>query len=305
MSGSSLLALALRDAENDAGAVDPKEKLRAEIAKGNLPTSAASEVEGDTVKEDDDGEENKEGEEGDNEENNEGDGEKIEETEEQKKEREANEKIAAKAKRKEERMQRRIDEATAAAKSAKAELEAFKAANPDLKLTEEEVQSRAEKIAADKLAAKQAEDIQIKFNDTCARLMRDAIKVDKDFDVKVHEMADQFGPIPTFMIGLLDDIDNGAEVLAHLANDDDAAEKVYNLHSPAKMAKEITLLSIKLADAKKPPKKHISRVPDPVAPVTGNRSVSTTITEADTKNMEVYAAKRRAQQEAARKARGY
>ena len=38
MNGSSLLALALRDAENENGA-DPKAALRAQLAKGNIPES--------------------------------------------------------------------------------------------------------------------------------------------------------------------------------------------------------------------------------------------------------------------------
>lgn len=307
LNNSAHTALMLFDAENEAGAA--KEKLRTEIAKGNLP--AADKVENK------DGKENKEAKEGENEENDDGESEeeidpdaKIvdppEETPEAKATREAADKIAAKAKRKDDRMQRRIDEAIAAKKTAEDELKKFKEANPDVKLTEEEVEAKAEAKATAKLAAKNVADIQEKFDNACAKLAKDATKIDKDFDDKVNDMAEQFGPIPSFMIGVLEDFDNGAEVLAHIVNDDDVAEKIYNLKtSPAKMTKELVAISNKLIEAKKKPRKEISKVPDPVEPVNGNRHVSTVITDADTKNMDSYVAKRRAQQEQARKARGW
>lgn len=305
LNSGSLKSLMLFDAESEAGAV--KEKLRTEISKGNLP------------KGEEDGKENEEGEEGDNEENNEGDGKEEdeidpdaeiknlpEETAEAKAIREAAEKIAAKAKRKDDRMQRRIDEATAARKTAEEELKKFKEANPDVKLTEEEVEAKAEAKAAAKLAAKNAADIQEKFDNACAKLAKDATKIDPKFGDKVEDMADQFGPIPSFMIGVLEDFDNGAEVLSTLVNDDELAEKIYNLkNSPAKMTRELVAISNKLIEVKKKPKKEISKVPDPMEPVNGSRHVSTVITDADTKNMDSYVAKRRAQQEQARKARGW
>lgn len=304
LNNSSPTSLMLFDAESEAGAA--KEKLRAGIAKGNLP------------KGEENGKENEETKEGGNEENDDGDGKEeeidpdaeivdpLEETAEAKAARESAERIAAKAKRKDDRMQRRIDEATAEAKKAKAELEAFKKANPDVKLTEEEVAAKAELIANQKLAEKNAKDIQTKFDDVCAKLDKDATKIDPKFGDKVEDMADQFGPIPSFMIGVLEDFDNGAEVLSTLVNDDDLAEKIYNLKaSPAKMTKELVAISNKLIEAKKKPKKEISKVPDPVEPVSGSRHVSTVITDADTKNMDTFVAKRRAQQEQAKKARGW
>ena len=116
-------------------------------------------------------------------------------------------------------------------------------------------------------------------------------------------MAEQFGPIPSFMIGVLEDFENGDEVLAYVAKEEDVAELIYSLKNrPAKMTKELVEISNKLAAAKKPKKKEISKVPDPVSPVKGGRANgSTVITEADTKNMEVYSAKRRAQMEERRK----
>lgn len=297
LNNSAHTALMLFDAESEAGAA--KEKLRTEIAKGNLPTKEEAEpivekeVDPDTEVEEeiDPDAEIKD---------------PTEETAEAKVARENSEKIAAKEQRKNDRMQRRINEAIADKKAAEKALEDFKKANPDIKLTEAEVAEKAELIANQKLAAKNAADIQTKFDDACAKLAKDATKIDPKFGDKVEDMADQFGPIPSFMIGVLEDFDNGAEVLSTLVNDDDLAEKIYNLKSsPAKMTKELVAISNKLIEAKKIPRRQISKVPDPVEPVNGNRHVSTVITDADTKNMDSYVAKRRAQQEATRKARGW
>ena len=239
----------------------------------------------------------------------------VEETAEEKAAKEAQEKeeadkVAKKAARKEDRTQRRINELTAAKKNLETELANVKlqlAADPDKKLTEEEVQSRAEAIAAKKLADKELKDIQSNFEAACAKLQKDGQKIDKDFDAKVNDMAETFGQIPSFMIGVLEDFDNGGEVLAFLANDEDEAEKIYEAkNKPAKMTKLLVEISNKLEQAKKPVPKPISKVPETVKPVGGNRaSNSNIITEADTKNMDSYVAKRRAQQEERRKTRGY
>lgn len=300
LNSGSIKSLMLFDGANDQGAVvDPKIALREQISKGNLPEAEKEAVVIEPKEEDEENDEE------------EIDPDAVikdppEETPEKKAERETAERTAAKAKRKDERMQRRIDEATASAKAAKAELEAFKAANPDSKLTEEEVQSRAQKIADDKLAAKQVEDTNKAFQASCDKLQSAAIKLDKDFDNKINDIADQFGPIPSFAIATLADLDNGAEVLAYFANNEEFAENIYG-KSPATMTRKLVEKSLELIAAKKKPKKEISKVPDPVEPVNGSRHVSTTITEADTKpeNIDSYVAKRRLQQEAARKARGW
>lgn len=303
--GVSLSALMLRDAENGNGAPDPKVALRAQLAKGNI-TPAADTVTPPAEEEDEDGEE-EEDEEGEEEEEIEEEA-VVEETDEQKKEREAKEKIEAKAKRKDDRMQRRIDNAVAEREAAKTEIAKLKAqlaADPDKKLTAEEVETRAEAIAAKKVADKQLEDINIAFKAACDKLQADAKKIDKDFDTKIAGVAADFGPIPSFMINVLEDFDNGGEVLAFIANDDEVAENIYSFKSPAKMTKALVDISNKLAEAKKPPKKQISKVPDPGTPVKGNRVVSNVITEADTKNMDNYVAKRQKQILEKRKLQGF
>lgn len=298
MNGISLSAMMLRDGNNDEGADDPKAKLRAELAKGNTPPP---EEENEADEEDDDSEEDEEDEKDDEE------GEvdpPAEETDEQKVEREAKEKLEAKATRKQDRMQRRIDKAVAEKRIAEEALAAFKNANPDSKLTEAEIEEKAEAKAAKKLADKELADITARFEADCSKLQKEALKADKDFSDKIEDIADDIGPIPSFMIGVLSDLDNGGEVLAHIANDDELAEEIWGL-KPAKMTRKIVELSNKLADAKKPLKKQISKVPDPGTPVKANRVVSNTITEADAKNMDTYVAKRQRQMMEARKAKGF
>lgn len=311
MNGVSLSAMMLRDGNNDQGSDDPKAKLREQLAKGNVQKEGIQqeEAETDSNEEDDNATEEEDGEESEeNKEEEEGEVEKKEETEEEKAEREKQEKIQAKAQRKQDRMQRRIDEATAARRAAETELEKLKAqleANPDQKLTAEEVEARAEALAAKKLAEKEAKEIQDKFDADCEKLQKAALKIDKEFDDKIGDIAADIGRIPSFMIGVLSDLENGGEVLAFIANDDELAEEIWPMR-PTKMTKKLLEISEKLIKAKAPPKKEISRVPDPGTPVRPNRSSnSTIITEADTKDMNSYVRKRQAQIAEQRKARGF
>lgn len=311
MNGVSLSAMMLRDGNNDQGSDDPKAKLREQLAKGNVQKEGIQQEEAETDNNEEDDNETEEEDEEESEENEEEEEDEIkkkEETEEEKAEREKQEKIQAKAQRKQDRMQRRIDENVAKRKEAEAEVERLKAqlaADPDKKLTEEEVEARAEAIAAKKLADKELKDLQEKFDKDCEKLQKAAIKVDKDFDDKIADIAADIGPIPSFMIGLLNDLDNGGEVLAHIADDDELAEEIWSMR-PARMTRKLVEISDKLIKAKAPPKKEISRVPDPGTPVKPNRSSnSTIITEADTKNMDSYVKKRQAQMAEQRKARGF
>ena len=301
MNGISLSALMLRDGNNDEGTPDPKAKLREELAKGNLVKS-----EGGTPDPEEEEEEESEEEEEEEEEEKEEE-EKKEETEEEKKEREDKEKIEAKAQRKQDRMQRRIDKAVADRNTAQEEIARLKAqleANPEQKLTAEEVEALAEAKAAKKVAEKEQAALQANFEKDCDTLQKAATKIDKDFNDKINELAEDIGPIPSFMIGILSDLDNGGEVLAHIASDDELAEDIWKA-KPAKMTRLIVEISNKLADAAKPKKKQISRVPDPGTPVKNNRIINNQITEADTKNMDVYVAKRQRQMAEARKLKGF
>lgn len=166
-------------------------------------------------------------------------------------------KAKAKEDRRQERMQRRIDKATAEAKAARAEAEELKrqlAAKPDDEkvLTEDEVEKRSEIKAAQK-ATERA------FVADCNKLAEEAEKIDKDFTKKVNVLTEDIGPIPSQMIGILSDLDNGAKVLTYLTDNEDEAEDIWKL-SPAKMAVKLSKISIELA---KKPKKEISKVPEP------------------------------------------
>lgn len=300
MNGSSLLSYALFDAADDTKAA--RDAQRADLLKNNTTIIKDEEKEVEKEEEEVEEEEEKEKEEEKN------PNENL--TPEQIKEKEIADKIAAKVKRKEDRIQKRIDDVIIerdAERAKVAELQAKLDANPDAKLTEEEVETRATAKANEKIREAEVKKLQNDFDADCETLRKEAIKTDKDFDDKINDIAEQFGPIPSFMIGVLSDVSNGGEVLATIAADDDLAEKIWDLKSkPAKMTKELLEISNKLIAAKKKPKKEISKV-EVITPLNSNNVKETVITDKDTTpdGMQDYVAKRRAQMEAAKKARGY
>lgn len=300
MNGGSLLSYALFDAADDAKAARDAQRL--ELLKNN--TTVVKEEENKEVEKEEETEEEEE-----KEKEEEKDPNEIL-TPEQIKEKEVADKIAAKAKRKEDRVQKRIDAVIAErdiANTKIAELQAKLDANPDAKLTEEEVETRATAKANEKIREAEVKKLQNDFDADCETLRKEAIKTDKDFDDKINDIAEQFGPIPSFMIGVLSDVSNGGEVLATIAADDDLAEKIWDLKSkPAKMTKELLEISNKLISDKKKPKKEISKV-EVITPLNSNNVKETIITDKDTTpdGMPDYVAKRRAQMEQQKKARGY
>ncbi len=314
MNGVSLSAMMLRDTDNEQGsAAEAKAKLRETIAKGITVTARSSEEVVPDPKEDDESEdeENDDDDKDADEEDAEGETkekEEVEETAADKKVKEAQE-LKDKEDRKQARIQKRIDKAVAAQRAAEDEVVKLRAqleANPEKKLTEEEVQAKAEIIAAEKVAAKELENLQKEFNKACDKLQNEGVKLDKEFTPKVVAMADELGPIPSRVIGVLSDLDNGAEVLKFMIDDIDEAEKIYELKDkPEKLAIALVRIADKLTAAKKPKPKAISQVPDAVEPVKSSRVQSLTITEADTKNMDNYVAKRARQMAEKRKIRGY
>lgn len=165
------------------------------------------------------------------------------------------------------RIQKRIDREVGKRKAAEAERDTLKARLAEIekdgpKLTEADVEERSDKKAALTVA-------QREFDAACDRLGTAAAKADKEFDKKVGEMSKEIGPIPTQMIGILDELDNGGEVLSHLTNNVDDAEEIYKL-PPAKMALKLAQLSTKVAEAKKPKPREISKVPAPGGTVNTN-----------------------------------
>lgn len=223
--------------------------------------------------------------------------EKVEEKSEEKEEEKVEEKTAeqleaekleAKSQAEKDRIQRRIDKEVGKRKAAEErvkELEAKLAAVPDKEklLTEADVDKRAEEKAARKL-------MESEFIATCNKLADAAAKTDKDFKKKVDAMAEDIGEIPGQMIGVLGDIDNGGAVLSYLTNNVDEAEEIYKLaNMPAKMALKLKDISTKIAK----PVKQISKTPDPLEPVSGNRQMAAAPKDTDT--MEDWVAKRERQ----------
>lgn len=170
-----------------------------------------------------------------------------------------------------ERLQRRIDKKTGSEDTLRKELIAAKKAleakkeEGELALTEDEVNARAKKIAQDEMTARE-------FTRACNKLLDAAIEVDKKFEIKIKALAEDIGEIPSQMIGILDDLNNGGAVLAHLANNEDEAEKIWQLPL-AKMTLQLVKISDKLEKDKVKEKK-ISKVPPPNEPVGGRAATS-------------------------------
>lgn len=212
--------------------------------------------------------------------------EQVENSEDKQKELEEQQR-QAKTQEERDKFQKRIDREVAKRKALEDEIKLLRsqlAAQPEKTLTEEEVERRAAEKAAEK-------DAEREFTKACNRLADSGNKANKDFDVKIKDMADDIGPIPGQMIGILDDLENGAEVLLKLTEDHDLAEKMYS-YSPAKLGVELTKLS---ASIKKPVEtKQRSNAPKPPDPVgangTNNNSLAAPLSDKD--DIETWIAKR-------------
>lgn len=192
-----------------------------------------------------------------------------------------------------ERMQKRVGKTQGERDTIKRELAEAKAAleakvkEGEQPLTEEEVNRRAKAIAAQEVSANEFRRIERK-------LIKDAEKLDPKFMNKVVDMADDIGPIPPFIIEALDDLDNdnGGAILNHYANNPDDYEEVFNMiaerQSPVKVLNKINKLSDKLAEAAKPKKKAISKVPPPPPAPKGNSKNPDQLPIDPTKNMDEY-----------------
>lgn len=215
--------------------------------------------------------------------------EQIEQSEKTEEELKA-EKAAATTQKEKDRVQKKIDKEVGRRKAAEEkvkELEAKLAAVPDADkvLTEADVETRAEA----KANQKRVED---QFVADCQKLNTDATKADKDFKKKVDAMADDIGPIPGQMIGILADFDNGGAVLSYLVNNVDEAEEIYELKAnPAKLALKLKDISIKVA---KPKERQISKTNDPIEPIGGSSNKISAVPK-DSDNMDVWMEKRNRQ----------
>jgi len=224
---------------------------------------------------------------------------KVEEHEKTEEELEA-QKLEAKTAADKAKIQRRIDREVAKRKELEnriKELEAKLAAEPDKAnlLTEEEVEKRAETKAQQKA-------LQREFDAASNRLFDAGVKVDKDFQKKITAMAEDIGAIPGHLVGILDDLDNGGEILVHFTANPDEAEEIYAM-SPAKAAVTLAKLSAKLEAARKPKPKEISKVPDPAETIRGGSKSPDVLPKEPTKNMAEFVRIRNKQAEERRKAK--
>lgn len=305
MSSGSLLAIALRDAEKEQGSKTPAELKREEIAKNTVTGDPAEKIP--LVKEEEEIDPDAEIDPEEVELDAEGNPvEKVEETKEEKEAREKIERETAKANRKEQRVQKRIDTAVAAQKTAEAEVIKLKeqltakAASGEA-LTEADVQARADAIANEKFTAKEVERAQKEFEARCDKLNDAANILNKDFTRNVNLMAEELGPIPSTVVNSISELENGAEVLNFMAIDIDEAEKIYDLRDkPVRLGMLLARISDRLIAEKKPKPKAISQVPNPKEPVNGSRAPSTIITGKET--TEEYIRKRQAQMKEKREA---
>lgn len=212
--------------------------------------------------------------------------EEIEKNEDEQKDLEK-EKKEAKTDKEKERVQKRIDRLTAKNKTLEAEkdqlVKQLAAAKEGKEtFTAEDMEARAKEIAT-------AEVDQREFSNMCARLNKAANKLDKDFDDKIDEVTKEVGKIPSQMISVLDDLDNGAQILVYFADDVDEFERVKDL-SITKMAIEITKLATKLGEKKL---NLPSKAPAPIDPIKSAKKVDAVLTGKE--NMEDFVRKRNAQ----------
>jgi hypothetical protein len=324
-----LNSAATLDAENEGKSA--AQLQREAIAASVVTAKEDDNKQDDSNKEDDNKEEDKEDDEENKDEENEDEDDESEkppanETEEQKTARLAQEKEQAKEQRKQDRIQKRIDKLVAERDLTRTENEELKrqlAAKAVDGLTEEEVNARAKKIAEDIVNDRNAITAQKQFEKDCEKLQNEALKINKKFNDDVNLMAQEVGPIPGNMIGILLDLDNenGGKVLNHLTQNIDDYEAFFTGDvdskgqpipiSEGRMTAKLIRLSdkIKAEDdkAKAGKKKEHSNVPPPVTPVNEGRDVRTAnaIPSNPTKNMDDFVRIRNQQEADRRKQRGY
>lgn len=196
-----------------------------------------------------------------------------------------------------ERLQKRVNKKTGNERQLKKELQdaqeqlAKKVAEGEVVLTEEDVEKRA-------LSKAQQIAAQNEFDKTCNLLADQAKKIDKNFDDKIKELAEEVSPIPGPMIGMLGDLDNGGAVLNYFTDNPEEYEEVIGL-SLAKQALRLSKLSEKLTPKKA--KKELSKVPAPNKPIKPSNNTDTPLLDSD--DMDTWVRKREAQLERKRSAR--
>lgn len=248
---------------------EPKDEEKKDDKKEEEKKEGEDDVEEEEVSEEEDTEEETDGEEQEEEEKKEDDPEKLKKTIE--------------------RLQKRVNKKTGNERELKKQLAeaqqalAKKVAEGEVVLTEEDVEKRAV-TKAQQIAA------ETEFNKTCNRLAEEAAKIDKTFDDKIKDLAEEIAPIPGPMIGMLGDLDNGGAVLNYFTDHPEEYEEIIGM-SLAKQALKIAKLSEKLVPKKE--KKEISKVPAPNRPIKPSNNTDTPLSDKD--DMDEWVRKRNAQ----------
>lgn len=266
--------------EGGSGGKSPAEKERENI-KVNDSTIVSEDKKEEKEKESEDKDNVDKENEGEKEEKDEeveeGEDNKEDDKENEVKELSAEQKTIKKLEKTIERLQKRVGRTTGERDANKKELNEAKAAldaklkDGEQPLTEEEVERRATAKANQTIAEKE-------FDNAQKKLIADAKKIDPDFMRKVNEMAEDVSPIPPFMIGALEDIENGGAVLSYLTNNVDEYEELFGLN-PAKMVNKLNKISEKLLEEAKPKKKAISKVPKPNETIGGGTKSPTVLSD--------------------------
>lgn len=254
-----------QEAKEDIKAAEVEEEVKEEVKEEETKTEEVEEGKEEVIEAKEALEENKE---------------ELDEAKQEKKD--------AKTPAEKDRAQRRIDRLTAKNAEITKALEAANAKIAELvngneddgtpKLTEADVEARAEQKANEKALHRELVNAGNAIYDA-------AVGVNKDFEVKVKEMIGEIGVIPGQIIGVVNDLPNKGDVMYHIADDIDLAEKLYDLSRTnlAKLGRELQKISDTLA---KPKPKEVSKAPKPPAPVGTARPQAGATNLYNTKNVD-------------------
>lgn len=297
-----LNSIAVFEAPNDQGTKRPD--IKVDVVDNSKDKDDDT---GNNENENEKEEEQKEQEDEEDDDDDDNDGDNQNETDEEKQARLAQQK----EERRQARIQKRIDKLVAENKNSKAEIDKLKKQleeRPVEGLTEEEVERRADEKAAKKLKDLEAERESKQFEKMADKLIKSASKIDKEFEKKINEVAQETEVLmQPFMIEMLsEDYDNGNEILALMANDADLYEEICTM-SERKMIRRFDKMSAELkAKNKNRTPREKERLPDPIVPIgDGTNNRGNQLPSKPTQNMEEFVRIRAQQSEAFRKARGH
>lgn len=173
-----------------------------------------------------------------------------------------------------------------------AELERYKANAPapseDKPLTAADVQREAERIATERVTAKQREDAQAAFVAECNKVYADGQKAFPDFDEAVTSL-NSMGLMSDAFVEAAIATDEAARVLHHLGGDIDEAARIAAL-PPIRMTAELAKLAARLSA---PKSAGVSKAPAPIKPIGGSAKAEADIYDENLSDDEYYAQRKK------------